>query len=392
MKRRTFLTGAGLLGAAGIGGAVLAQGGKNVNPYYSGPDSDHFDGTRFFNPGGEAPRGFTDLLRWQFGGGKMDWPDTVETTQSKPDPRVDDLRVTMVGHATMLIQVAGLNLLTDPVWSLRASPFSFAGPKRVTVPGIAFDALPPIDAMVHCAGVTDEEVRADPGRAVRRAGAGTAALLSAARAAGATRFVQVSSAHVYGPLVGTIDESTPCAPQGDYARAHAATEAAFTAIAEAGRGSGVACVSLRPCAVFGDLPDPAGFRRWSLVPFAFPRAAIRDGEIVIRSTGAQRRNFVGSEDVAAACADWLARPSPGWSALNPVGATTCSIHDFARLCADLAEELTGRVCTITRAAPVGATAGEDLDYRSLRLGPGTQSLRTATSALMRRLQEAPCPV
>ena len=69
MKRRTFLTGAGLLGAAGIGGAVLAQGGKNVNPYYSGPVSDHFDGTRFFNPGGEAPRGFADLLRWQFGGG-----------------------------------------------------------------------------------------------------------------------------------------------------------------------------------------------------------------------------------------------------------------------------------------------------------------------------------
>jgi L-ascorbate metabolism protein UlaG (beta-lactamase superfamily) len=148
MKRRTFLTGAGLLGAAGIGGAVLAQGGKNVNPYYSGPVSDHFDGTRFFNPGGEAPRGFTDLLRWQFGGGKMDWPDTVETAQGKPDPRVDDLRVTMVGHATMLIQVAGLNLLTDPVWSLRASPFSFAGPKRVTVPGIAFDALPPIDAVL----------------------------------------------------------------------------------------------------------------------------------------------------------------------------------------------------------------------------------------------------
>lgn len=56
--------------------------------------------------------------------------------------------MTMVGHATLLIQTAGLNLLTDPVWSDRASPVSFAGPRRVTAPGIAFDDLPPIDAVL----------------------------------------------------------------------------------------------------------------------------------------------------------------------------------------------------------------------------------------------------
>jgi len=54
----------------------------------------------------------------------------------------------MVGHATLLIQVAGLNILTDPVWSERASPVSFAGPKRVTAPGIAFDDLPRIDLVL----------------------------------------------------------------------------------------------------------------------------------------------------------------------------------------------------------------------------------------------------
>ena len=51
----------------------------------------------------------------------------------------------MVGHATLLIQTQALNFLTDPVWSARASPFSFAGPKRVNRPGIDFDDLPPID-------------------------------------------------------------------------------------------------------------------------------------------------------------------------------------------------------------------------------------------------------
>jgi len=53
-----------------------------------------------------------------------------------------------VNHVTFLLQFPGLNLLTDPVWSERVSPFSFAGPKRVHAPGIAFDALPPIHVVL----------------------------------------------------------------------------------------------------------------------------------------------------------------------------------------------------------------------------------------------------
>ena len=56
--------------------------------------------------------------------------------------------MTLVGHASFLIQTAGLNLLVDPVWSERASPFSFAGPKRVNAPGIAFEDLPRIDVVL----------------------------------------------------------------------------------------------------------------------------------------------------------------------------------------------------------------------------------------------------
>jgi L-ascorbate metabolism protein UlaG (beta-lactamase superfamily) len=60
----------------------------------------------------------------------------------------DRLVVTMVGHATLLIQTAGLNILTDPVWSARASPFAFAGPRRIAAPGVAFGDLPPIDLVL----------------------------------------------------------------------------------------------------------------------------------------------------------------------------------------------------------------------------------------------------
>ena len=119
------------------------------NRYYSGPVTDHFDGTRFFNPGEpETDRTLRDILRWRRELPDNPWPESVPVTPAAPEARVEGLRVTMVGHATLLIQVAGLNLLTDPVWSDRASPLAFAGPKRITAPGIRLDDLPPIDAVL----------------------------------------------------------------------------------------------------------------------------------------------------------------------------------------------------------------------------------------------------
>ncbi|HXJ82020.1 MAG TPA: MBL fold metallo-hydrolase [Candidatus Methylomirabilis sp.] len=56
--------------------------------------------------------------------------------------------VTWVGHATLLVQIDGINVLTDPHWADRASPVSWAGPKRLTPPGLAFDDLPRIDVVV----------------------------------------------------------------------------------------------------------------------------------------------------------------------------------------------------------------------------------------------------
>jgi L-ascorbate metabolism protein UlaG (beta-lactamase superfamily) len=119
------------------------------NPYYSGPVTDHFDGLRFFNPGEpDTDRSFGDMLRWRRSVPDNPWPGSVPVTPVVPEPRVAGLRVTMVGHATLLIQVAGLNLLTDPVWSDRASPLAFAGPRRVTAPGVRLEDLPPIDAVL----------------------------------------------------------------------------------------------------------------------------------------------------------------------------------------------------------------------------------------------------
>ncbi|WP_421915553.1 MBL fold metallo-hydrolase [Mesorhizobium sp.] len=130
----------------------MAARKRAANRYYSGPPSDHFDGTLFFNPDGKPPGRFLDLLKWQLNGERSKWPPASPSPfpRAKPVPRIDGraLQVTMVGHSTLLIQTAGLNILTDPVWSERASPFSFAGPKRFNPPGIAFESLPPIDLVL----------------------------------------------------------------------------------------------------------------------------------------------------------------------------------------------------------------------------------------------------
>jgi L-ascorbate metabolism protein UlaG (beta-lactamase superfamily) len=125
----------------------------------SGPVSDHFDGRHFFDPDG-APPVFWEMLRWQFEGGRErhKWPKWAPSPYSdKPPPRVDGDRVrfSFVGHVSWLIQTRGVNILVDPVWSERASPISFAGPKRHNDPGIAFESLPKIDTVLVSHGHYD---------------------------------------------------------------------------------------------------------------------------------------------------------------------------------------------------------------------------------------------
>lgn len=149
-RRRLFAGTTAVLAAAG--GLVTVRAAQAR--YYDGPVSDHFDGTYFFDPQGVPPKSPVDLLRWWSSNGRAKWPAWVAGTEDRPPRRVDDgsWRISFVGHASLLLQVAGLNILLDPVWSERVSPVSFAGPKRVNDPGIRFDALPPIDAVLvsHC--------------------------------------------------------------------------------------------------------------------------------------------------------------------------------------------------------------------------------------------------
>lgn len=111
---------------------------------------EHFRDGRFFNPG-VPDHDFRAALHWMRNRKPGPWREWIPSTPGpKPPAQVEGkgLRVTWVNHATVLLQLEGVNILTDPVWSERASPVSFAGPKRHRAPGLRFEDLPRIHALL----------------------------------------------------------------------------------------------------------------------------------------------------------------------------------------------------------------------------------------------------
>jgi N-acyl-phosphatidylethanolamine-hydrolysing phospholipase D len=126
-------------GCAGVGGPVPGQPAHHRERGFANP-----------GPGRPAPTAWTRtrffvrrVLATTF------WPRTADLPRVANDGAAlranrTERTVTWVGHSTLLVQLDGVNLLTDPQWSDRASPVSWAGPRRVTPPGLRFEDLPPI--------------------------------------------------------------------------------------------------------------------------------------------------------------------------------------------------------------------------------------------------------
>lgn len=247
------------------------------------------------------------------------------------------------------------------------------------------DVFAGCDTLIHAAGITDEEFK-DPAAAWARSTVHTASLLDAARKAGVKRYVYISSAHVYGPLVGDITEARPANPLGDYAVAHYAAEQLFRREAEL-RSADV--LILRPCAVYGLPPDLARFRRWSLIPFSFPRELIQTGRIVLKSDGEQRRNLVSSDMIASAVAAFLRIPAEAGRCRvqNPVGPDEETVFAFANRCVALFQAEKGAEGRVERPEPGTGPRPAPLTYRSAYSSVGAASTLDATiRALFARLR------
>jgi L-ascorbate metabolism protein UlaG (beta-lactamase superfamily) len=114
------------------------------------PLSDHCDGRRFFNQRNHVNPGWLDVLKWRLTSRPAVWPDRVAIAAQPPPPLPADgqISATWVNHATFLLQTSAGNILTDPIFGERASPFPWAGPRRVHAPGLALDQLPRIDVVL----------------------------------------------------------------------------------------------------------------------------------------------------------------------------------------------------------------------------------------------------
>ena len=175
-RRRTFL-----LALAGAAAAIMAAFAVPADNLHYNPDKPHHTPTGFRNNySNPEPGNFWkwQLERWQNGvpaipeGGwtfPVDKPDAAYLRANR-----SETTVTWIGHATLLLQVGGLNILTDPVWSERASPFTFLGPKRWVPPALPLDELPPIDIVLvshnhydHLDEATVEHLARQPGGAPR---------------------------------------------------------------------------------------------------------------------------------------------------------------------------------------------------------------------------------
>lgn len=144
---------------SGVSCLLLFSGCNSVNPYYD-PAKPHHTAQGFRNNyGASVTKGTGEFLRWQYERTRDGLPKPPKTQtaivpadvafiQANAKPTAMQPAMTWVGHATMLVQADGLNVLTDPVFSERASPVQFAGPKRVQLPGLALAQLPPIDVVL----------------------------------------------------------------------------------------------------------------------------------------------------------------------------------------------------------------------------------------------------
>ena len=114
------------------------------------PLSDHYDGKLFFNTTQNQRLSFWDILAWKMKGTAAKWPKEIKNNSYTLPTHNGDQKaiITFINHASFLIQLDGLNIITDPIFSSRASPSSFFGPQRIRQPGLKISDLPPIDVVV----------------------------------------------------------------------------------------------------------------------------------------------------------------------------------------------------------------------------------------------------
>ena len=246
-----------------------------------------------------------------------------------------------------------------PVWLPQAAPVQMDWSSDEAL----LAACTGVDAVVHLAALNEVEAVRDPQGALDVNGMWSLRLLEAAQAAGAGRFVYLSTAHVYGaPLSGTIDESCLPRPVHPYAITHRVAEDFVLAARDAGKIEGVV---LRLSNGFG-APAHAGVDRWTLLVNDLCRQAVNTHTLVLHSAGLQKRDFITLNDVARGVvhALGLADEALGDGLFNLGGDASLRVIDMAELIAARCEAVLGFIPEINSPDPKPGEVSAELAYSS----------------------------
>lgn len=224
------------------------------------------------------------------------------------------------------------------------------------------DACAGIDTVVHLAGMNAADCAADPVAALDANGMATANLLRAAIASNVRRFIYVSTAHVYGsPLIGSISEQNCAAAIHPYATSHRAGEDAVLFAHQQNRIQGVV---IRLSNAFGP-PTHPDVNCWMLLVNDLCRQAVKSRELVLRTAGLQRRDFITLTDACRAIEHLmaLAPESLDGQPYNVGGAWAPTVLEMAEHIARCCNQTFGYLPPISRPGPTAHDRCEALEYR-----------------------------
>lgn len=222
-------------------------------------------------------------------------------------------------------------------------------------------AMAGVDAVVHLAAVDENESRRDPDLALAVNGRGTRLTVEAAATYGVRRFLYVSTFHVYGPNAASpISEDSPTRPTHPYAITHHVAE---DFVYGAAHDYNIEAIIMRLSNGFG-FPMDDGVRRWTLVFNDLCYQAVSSGRLVLRTPGADERDFIPLEDVARATGHLLSLPAEalGNGVFNVGTGRSLSIRAVAEFVAARFFYCRGRRVSIEAPEPRESIPGENVRF------------------------------
>ncbi len=219
-----------------------------------------------------------------------------------------------------------------------------------------------VDAIVHLAGMNAQDCTADPAAAMEVNAVATISLVQAAIRQKVTRFIYMSTVHVYGsPLTGEITEETKPTPIHPYAFSHRAGEDVVLSSHQSGEIEGIV---IRLSNAYGSPADKSA-NCWMLLVNDLCRQAAISGRLVLRSAGLQKRDFIPLHDVVQAIQHLIELPfdKTGDGVFNLGGEATYRIIDLAELIAERCEAVLGHRPEIERPEPTPGEGSPELNYK-----------------------------